>query len=161
MTDADAVPPAPDRSAVPFVLHDTDPTQCHHISAGDTVRMVVLRGPDEVVDTTVIVEIWDVGGSQPPNSHPDSVETFYFLQGEGIATSGGVESPVRAGQLLVLPPRSIHHIRNTGPAKLYALVTMTPDGGFADLVRNGPAATLDDTDLAVINALRGVDEQAS
>jgi mannose-6-phosphate isomerase-like protein (cupin superfamily) len=100
----------------------------------------------------VSFEVWDPGGSQPPNSHPDSVETFWFLAGEGIAISDGQEVPVRAGQFLVLPPGTVHQIRNTGPGRLYAITTMLPDHGFAELITNGPADRLDAADLAVLQA---------
>jgi mannose-6-phosphate isomerase-like protein (cupin superfamily) len=123
---------------------------CHRISAGDTVRLALLRAPDDLYDASVSFEIWDPGGAQPPNSHPASVETFWFLAGEGIAISDGVETPVRAGQLLVLPPGSVHQIRNTGAGRLYAITTMVPDAGFAALITAGPPAALDGDDLAVL-----------
>lgn len=123
---------------------------CHRISAGDTVRLALLRAPDDLYDASVSFEIWDPGGAQPPNSHPGSVETFWFLAGEGVAISDGVETLVRAGQLLVLPPGSVHQIRNTGPGRLYAITTMVPDAGFAALITAGPPAALDDEDLAVL-----------
>jgi mannose-6-phosphate isomerase-like protein (cupin superfamily) len=127
---------------------------CHRISEGDTVRLALLRAPDDLYDASVSFEIWDPGGAQPPNSHAASVETFWFLAGEGIATSDGVETPVRAGQLLVLPPGSVHQIRNTGPGRLYAITTMVPDAGFAALITAGPPAALDDDDLAVLRGPR-------
>jgi mannose-6-phosphate isomerase-like protein (cupin superfamily) len=114
------------------------------------VRLALLRAPDDLYDASVSFEVWDPGGAQPPNSHPDSVETFWFLAGEGIAVSDGVEAPVHAGQLLVLPPGSVHQIRNTGPGRLYAITTMAPDAGFAALITAGPPDALDDEDLAVL-----------
>ena len=140
----------------PATLHDGADRTCHHITAGDTVKLAVVRGPDDEYDASVLFEIWEPGGAQPPNSHPDSVETFWFLRGEGIATSDGVEHPVGAGQLLVLPAGSVHHIRNTGAGRLYAITTMTPDGGFAALVERGPEATLDEDDLAVLRGVTNV-----
>ncbi len=133
----------------PAVLHDAADAPCHRIAAGDTVKLAVLRAPAHDGDLSVCLEVWDPGGSQPPNSHPRAVELFWFLHGEGIATSDGVETPVRAGQLLVLPAGSVHHIRNTGAGRLYALTTMSPDDGFAALVTAGPPDALDDADLAV------------
>lgn len=131
-------------------LADVRTSRCHRIHPADTVRLAVLRVPDERYDASVLLEIWEPGGAQPPNSHPRSVETFLFLRGEGVAVSDGVEMPVRAGQLLVLPAGSVHHIRNTGPGRLYAVTTMVPDDGFAALVLDGPAAPLDDEDLEVM-----------
>ena len=107
--------------------------EMHYITAGDTVRLAVLAGP-EVSPVTVILESWEVGGAQPPNSHPHSTELFLFLKGEGVATCDGVEAPVAAGDTLVLPATSVHHIRNTGTGRMYSITLMSPDDGFADAV---------------------------
>lgn len=131
-------------------LFDAVSSPCHRISEGDTVRLVLVRPPVDVNDVSVSFEIWDPAGAQPPNSHPRSTETFWFLYGEGIATSDGTEIPVRAGQLLVLPPGSVHTIRNTGRGRLYAITTMAPDDGFAALITAGPVATLDLADRSVL-----------
>jgi mannose-6-phosphate isomerase-like protein (cupin superfamily) len=128
-----------------------DALEMHHISAGDTVRLAVLAGP-EVSPVTVILEAWDAGGAQPPNRHPASTELFFFLRGGGVACCDGNEVAVRAGGTLVLPPGSVHHITNTGSGRMYAITLMTPDGGFADLVRTGPVATTDDEDRAVLTS---------
>lgn len=120
------------------------------IAAGDSVRLAVLGSPDDGWDATTALEIWDPGGSQPPNRHPHSVETFLFLSGSGVATSDGVERPVVAGDHLVLPAGSTHTIANTGPGRLYAITTMVPDDGFAALIRAGVPDVLDDDDLRAV-----------
>lgn len=134
----------------PPELHDATHAVGRLISAGDTVKLGVVRAPHGGHDVSVFFEVWEPGGSQPPNSHANSFETFWFLRGEGIATSDGVEYPVRAGQLLVLPPGSVHHIRNTGTSRLYAITTMAPDDGFIDLVDRGVESPFDPEDLAVL-----------
>lgn len=126
-----------------------DALEMRRISAGDTVRLGVLAGP-EVSPVTVILEAWDVGGAQPPNSHPTSTELFVFLRGSGVACCDGHEVAVGAGATLVLPPTSLHRITNTGPGRMYAITLMTPDDGFADLVRGGPLAMTDAEDRAVL-----------
>jgi mannose-6-phosphate isomerase-like protein (cupin superfamily) len=137
-------------SGEPPVLVDVAAAPCYRISAGDTVKLAVVRAPAAAGDASVLFEVWEPGGSQPPNSHPTSVETFWFLAGEGVATSDAVEVPVRAGTFLVLAPGSVHHIRNTGPGRLYAVTTMLPDAGFARLVAAGVPDRLDAADLAVV-----------
>ena len=126
--------------------------EMHHITPGDSVRLAVLAGP-EVSPVTVILESWDVGGAQPPNSHPHSTELFLFLKGEGVATCDGVETSVTAGDTLVLPATSMHHIRNTGTGRMYSITLMSPDDGFADLVRRGPVAATDDEDRRALAAV--------
>jgi mannose-6-phosphate isomerase-like protein (cupin superfamily) len=134
------------------VLIGADTLEFHYITPGDSVRLAVLAGP-EVSPVTVILEAWDVAGTQPPNSHPHSTETFVFLRGEGQATCDGTEVAVRAGDTMVLPAGTLHHIRNTGTARMYTLTLMCPDYGFADLVRRGPVAPTDDEDRNVLAEL--------
>ncbi len=134
-------------------LTDAADAACFRIAPGDTVKLAVVRAPSTEDGPSVCFEVWDPGGAQPPNRHPRSEETFWFLQGEGIAQSDGEQRPVCAGELLVLPPGSLHRITNTGAGRLYAITTMTPDDGFVALIRRGVPDVLDDDDLAV---LRGV-----
>ena len=146
----DSLEAAPSGRAA-FERHSPLSAHAHRISPTDSVKLVLLRRPDETYDASVFLEIWDRGGSQPPNSHPNSVETFYFLSGTGTAYSDDEQTEVGVNDLIVLPPGTLHRIENTGPDKLYAITTMTPDGGFAELVANGPAETLDGGDVAVLN----------
>lgn len=135
--------------------HRVEDLRAYRISPGDTVKLAVLHHPDDGYDASVSLEIWEPGGAQPPNSHPGSVETFFFLRGGGIAYCDGEELPVEGGQLLVLPPRSVHRIANTGSGRLYAITTMVPDAGFAALIESGEPASLDAVDAAVARGLTG------
>ncbi|HWG72484.1 MAG TPA: cupin domain-containing protein [Acidimicrobiales bacterium] len=139
----------------PFRLLPDGAPIAHHISAGDTVKLAVLAGPADGIDHTVVFEVWEPGGAQPPNQHRAATETFFFLAGLGYAESDGASTPVSAGQLLVLPAGTTHRIRNTGPGRLYALTTMLPDEGFAALILAGPVAPLDAEDLAVLRGAAG------
>ncbi len=144
--DAGAVPPPQ--------LHGPGGLRAFHISPGDSVRLAVLHHPDHGYGASVVLEVWDPGGAQPPNSHQRSVETFFFLHGSGTAHCDGHVRAVRAGQLLVLAPRSVHRIVNDGQERLYAITTMTPDDGFAALIERGQPADLDASDLAVLTGDR-------
>jgi mannose-6-phosphate isomerase-like protein (cupin superfamily) len=134
----------------PPQLFDVASVEAHFINPGDTVKLAMLRGPDEVHDVSVFLEIWQPGGSQRPNSHSKSVETFVFLRGTGRAYCDEFELDVRAGQLLVLPAGSLHRIESSTQGKLYAITTMAPDDGFAALVNRGETAPLDDEERAVL-----------
>jgi mannose-6-phosphate isomerase-like protein (cupin superfamily) len=135
---------------VPPQLTDVTASVAFRISDGDTVKLVPLRDPDDLYDASIFLEIWDPGGSQPPNSHPSSVETFLFLSGEGTAYCDTTVTPIRAGQMLVLPPGSTHRICNSSEHRLYAITTMYPDDGFTAIVRGGVREPLDPADLAVL-----------
>jgi ureidoacrylate peracid hydrolase len=136
-------------------LFDVAAAEARHISSGDTVKLALLRGPDDLFDASVFLEIWEPGGAQPPNSHPRSVETFLFLQGSGRAYCDQTVVDVSAGQLLVLPPRSVHRIEAGPDEKLFAITTMMPDEGFAALVTGGEVAPLDDDERAVLAQAAG------
>ena len=136
---------------LPIVISPNE-LEMHHISEGDTVRLGVLAGP-EISPVTVILESWDVAGAQPPNSHAHSTELFLFLRGLGVANCDGNEVTVQGGDTLVLPQGSVHYIRNNGESRMYSITLMSPDDGFADLVRRGPLAETDDEDRAVLAEL--------
>ncbi len=138
----------------PPQLFDIGNVEAHLINPGDTVKLAMLRGPDEVHDASVFLEIRQPGGTQRPNSHSKSVETFLFLRGTGKAYCDEFELDVRAGQLLVLPAGSMHRIESSTDGKLYAITTMAPDDGFAALVSRGETAPLDDEERGRAGAAR-------
>ena len=138
------------------ILKHIDDLSTHRISPGDTVKLAHVTGPNEGSSTSVFLEIWDPAGQQPDNSHPDSVEIFIILSGRGEAASDEHSVPVSAGDVLVLPAGSVHHIRNTSDTdRLYAVTIMANDlgameGGFEHLVTSGETVRLDDDDKAAI-----------
>jgi mannose-6-phosphate isomerase-like protein (cupin superfamily) len=139
----------------PPQLVDVASARARVISPGERVKLALLRGPDEMHDVSVFLEIWEPGASQPPNSHPRSVETFLFLRGSGVAFCDATRVDVRAGQLLVLPERSVHRIECSTTSKLYAVTTMAPDDGFAALVLRGEEVPLDDGERSVLAQAAG------
>jgi mannose-6-phosphate isomerase-like protein (cupin superfamily) len=137
-------------SDAPVLRPPTD-VQAHHISAGDTVKLAVLSGPRDGSGTSISFEVWEPGGSQPPNSHSRSTETFIVLQGTGRAYSDEHVRDLVPGDVLVLPEGSTHRIENTSTTeRLYTFTIMAPDDGFAELIERGPVTTLDEQDLAVL-----------
>jgi mannose-6-phosphate isomerase-like protein (cupin superfamily) len=114
--------------------------------------------PADGAGTSVFYEVWGPSGAQPPNSHPDSAEIFVVLSGEGQAFSDDYRVDLRAGDVLVLPPGSVHRIVNTSPTeRLYTVTIMADDagalpGGFAALVDRGTPAAWDDADRAVLGS---------
>lgn len=121
------------------------------IAATDSNRMALIADPiRDKVPFTAIVEIFDVGGKTPPNTHSEAYELFYVLSGTGIARCGSVERPVKAGDSVIVRPGNEHVVENTGPDRLYCLTVMIPNEGFAELIRKGVPMPLDAGDLAVL-----------
>jgi mannose-6-phosphate isomerase-like protein (cupin superfamily) len=130
--------------------------RAYRIAPDDSNRLVLVFDPiGEQANFVFAVEIFDVGGATPPNVHPRAQEMFYVLAGEGEADCGGKTLRLRRGDSLLLPAGTSHVIRNTGRKRLYCLTFMTPDDDFAELIRSGAPAALDDEDWTV---LRGADE---
>lgn len=58
------------------------------------------------------------------------------------------------GNVIVLPPTSVHHIVNSSATeRLYTITVMENDHGFADLILTGPAASFDEQDAAVLSTV--------
>jgi mannose-6-phosphate isomerase-like protein (cupin superfamily) len=121
------------------------------ISPNDTNYFACLFDPiADGVSFTLVVEIFNPGGRTPPNTHADAYESFFVLAGTGIAMAGGKTMPIGPGDAFVLRPGVEHVVENTGPKKLYCLTLMTPNEGFAELIRNGTPVELTDEDRDVI-----------
>ncbi len=121
------------------------------IAPADSNRMALIADPiRDKVPFTAIVEIFDVGGKTPPNSHSEAFEMFYVLSGTGTAQCDGKEFPVSPGDSFIVRPGHEHVVVNTGPDRLYCLTVMIPNEGFAELIRSGIPMPLDEADLAVL-----------
>lgn len=123
------------------------------IAPDDTVKLVPLAGPLDGSPSSVFLEIWEPGGAQPDNSHPDSVEIFLIVSGQGVAHSDEHTVSLKAGDVLVLPKGSVHKIHNTSATdRLYAVTIMTVDNegsmpeGFEHLVVSGTPTVFDEAD---------------
>jgi mannose-6-phosphate isomerase-like protein (cupin superfamily) len=97
-----------------------------------------------------VIEIFEVGGKTPPNSHVAADEHFYVLHGEGVAICDGVRIAVRPGDSFLVRAGKVHVVENTGATRLYCLTTMVPDEDFTALIKSGIRWKLDELDLAIL-----------
>jgi mannose-6-phosphate isomerase-like protein (cupin superfamily) len=137
------------------IAHRLDACPVYRIQPSDSNRFVLLVDP--VRDGTAfvsVVEIFDVGGATPPNTHRSADEMFYVLAGTGVAECGGQRIDLAPGSALVVKAGAEHVVRNTGAGRLYCLTTMVPDEDFAALIRAGVPDALDAEDRHVLAALR-------
>ena len=123
------------------------------ISPADTNKFVLAVDPivDKVPFISVI-EIFEVGGKTPPNTHQHAHEMFYVLSGRGRAWCDGKAYEFAQGDALVLPPGLEHVVENAGPEKLYCLTVMVPNEGLAELIRAGATMALDYRDIGVVSS---------
>lgn len=125
--------------------------QAFRISPQDTNRLAIVFDPTSAnMSLTYCVEIFDVGGKTPSNRHQLAVEMFFVLKGQGRATCDGKTVDISAGDSILVPATGTHEIENTGAGRLYALCIMVPNEDFAELIRGGIPAELDEEDLAVL-----------
>ncbi|MEO1103574.1 MAG: cupin domain-containing protein [Pseudomonadota bacterium] len=100
-----------------------------------------------------IIEIYEVGGATPPNTHKTAYELFYILAGTGRGICDGVTVDLAPGSTLLIPPGKEHVVENTGTGKLYAITTMVPNEDFAELIHSGHKVSLDAEDRRVLSGL--------
>lgn len=126
------------------------------IAPTDTNYFACLFDPlEDGVSFTLVVEIFEPGGRTPPNTHQAAEECFFVLAGSGKAYADGKETPIGPGDAFVLKPGVEHVVVNDTQAKLYCLTLMTPNEGFAELIRSGIPVPLGEDDIAVLTGARG------
>lgn len=121
------------------------------IAPTDTNYFACIFDPlEDGVSFTLVVEIFEPGGRTPPNTHQAAEECFLVLAGSGKAYADGREMPIVPGDAFVLRPGVEHVVVNDTQQKLYCLTLMTPNEGFAELIRNGTPVDLAPEDIAVL-----------
>jgi mannose-6-phosphate isomerase-like protein (cupin superfamily) len=137
-----------------YSFENTKTAKAFRIGPNDTNYFALLfDGEKDKIDNIFVVEIFAKGGATPPNEHAGAHEFFYVLHGEGTARCEDDIMPIRKGDALLLRPGSEHVIENTGEGKLYTLTVMTPNEGFAELIRSGQLVELDEEDHRVLAGL--------
>lgn len=134
-----------------YSFENPESAKAFRIGRNDTNYFAMLfDGAKDNIDNIFVIEIFNVGGATPPNEHAAAHEFFYVLEGEGLARCGTKTMSIKKGDALLLRPGSEHVIENTGKGKLYTLTVMTPNEGFAELIRSGEPVDLDADDLRVL-----------
>lgn len=134
-----------------------DALRAFKIAAQDTNYFACLADPiAEGVPFTMIVEIYEPGGATPPNTHATAFEHFFILKGTGKGHCDGMTVDLAPGSSLLVPPGKEHIVENTGEGKLYALCTMVPNEGFAEMIHAGIPVDLTDEDIQVLTGPRGL-----
>ena len=139
------------KMATPFIAKRAADLQAFRIAPNDSNYFACMLDPlADGVSFTLVVEIFEPGGKTPPNSHAIAQEAFFVMAGSGRAYCDGESREIGAGDVLVLRPGTEHVVENTGPGKLYCLTMMTPNEGFAELIRGGTPVEISDEDRLII-----------
>ena len=74
------------------------------------------------------------GAQTERHYHRRTEEIYLFTAGAGRMALGDAEADVRAGDCVVIPPGTPHHLVNTGAAPLVLLCCCAPPYSHADTV---------------------------
>ena len=144
-------------SCVLPVLKSPHDYQVFRISQDDKNRLALLVDPTlGHAALTCCVEFFDEGGSTTSHLHQVAVDMVYVIQGEGRVVCDGKTSTIRTGDSILVPSHGIHYVENISPHRLYLLSVMVPNEDFAELIRQGIPAELDEEDMAVLARTRSV-----
>lgn len=85
--------------------------------SNDAYRRVLHTG----LRTQTVVMSIPPGGDVGEETHKRVEQTLLCVEGSGTALLNGVKTPFRPGDLVVVPPGSVHNFINTGdtPLKIY------------------------------------------
>ena len=116
-----------------------DSAHCPHHEVVDRSLLCELLHPDKVFEAedlgcSIAHAIVPPGRPTLPHRLDRSTEIYYILSGAGVMHIGGESSPVRPGEIVLIPPGAVQHIQNTGTGDLVFLCIVSPKWQAADEV---------------------------
>ena len=108
-----------------------DSASCPHTRVIDRSILCELLHPDKItgageLSCSIAHAIVPSGEETLPHVLKRSTELYYILSGSGEMHIGGEVSPVREGQIVLIPPEAQQYIRNTGTSDLVFLCIVAP-----------------------------------
>ena len=90
--------------------------------------------------TLRLLGIWDTvlaeGEGFRPHAHDGVEEAYYIVEGKGEMFISGEAREVKAGDIVYIPPKSVHFIRSRGGEPL-RVITVSVDVGRGSEVQPG------------------------
>lgn len=119
-----------------------------------TNRLALIFDPlGHHIPFTFGVEVFEVSHKTTPHVHTRAHELFLIMAGDGESFCNDHRQPIKAGDVVVFPPGSVHGIDNGPASRMYCIELMLPNQMFAELVHSGRSTGgLDDLDLCVLLA---------
>jgi mannose-6-phosphate isomerase-like protein (cupin superfamily) len=119
------------RAVQPVRLEDRAP----FITAdGSSIRELAGIPSGNAVNQSLAEATVPAGGETVEHLHRTTEEIYLFTAGAGRMRLGGDESPVRAGDMVVIPPGTRHKLWNPGTEPLVLLCCCAPAYSDADTV---------------------------
>ncbi len=85
----------------------------------------LLTSADNPLATVNVVQV-PPGGKIGRHRHAQQLETVWVIQGNAILTLDQTEVPIRDGQIIAIPIKLEHALRNEGQAVVKLLTFFTP-----------------------------------
>ena len=98
---------------------------------------VKLSSEDTEGRYTVQDEHWHPGFTVPPHFHKEHAETFYLMDGQFEWTVGGETHLMNAGDLVYIPPNTVHSVHVVGNKDAHVLFIFQPGGYEKYEIREG------------------------
>ncbi len=98
------------------------------ITAGGNSFVVKLGAADTEGRYTIQDETWPTSFKVGPHYHKEHAETFYMLDGQLSWTVGGETRIIGAGDLVYIPPNTVHSVFVVGSKPAHVLFIYSPGG---------------------------------
>lgn len=119
--------PTPPTGEQHFSMHDQAPDRIEEFARAKILMTADASGGR----FTLLDEIWKPGFYAPPHFHKRHAEMFYVVSGEVEWTIAGETKMMRAGDLVLIPPNTVHSVHQKGPGDLHMIMIQNP-GGYED-----------------------------
>lgn len=110
-----------------FSIHDSAPDRIEEFARAKILMTADASGGR----FTLLDEIWKPGFYAPPHFHQRHTEMLYIVSGEVEWTIAGETRMMHAGDLVLIPPNTVHSVRQKGPGDLHMIMIQNP-GGYED-----------------------------
>lgn len=107
-----------------FVLHDQGET----FTPKDEISTVKLNSEDTDGRYSLLDETWKPGMSAGPHTHQWHAEVFYIKEGQVEWTVGGETQTLGPGDLVYIPPNTVHSTKVLGDKDLKVVFLYNPAG---------------------------------
>lgn len=107
-----------------FVLHGKGKI----LDLGDEIDEVKLTAAQTEGRYTIQEEHWHPGYKVPPHFHKEHAETFFLIDGQFEWTVGGETHLMSAGDLVYIPPNTVHSVHVVGNKDAHVLFLYQPGG---------------------------------
>jgi mannose-6-phosphate isomerase-like protein (cupin superfamily) len=99
---------------------------------GSLIREIVRSERQTLAEATL-----PAGGETQEHYHPLSEEIYQFISGSGRMRLGEAETPIEAGDCVLIAPGSVHKLWNVGDEPLVLLCCCVPPYSDDDTILTG------------------------